>query len=35
VRVDGNSMRDTLQNNEIMFVTKPEYLFGQPQAGTW
>jgi len=33
VRVDGNSMRDTLQNNEIMFVTKPEYLFGEPQRG--
>ncbi|MCE5344547.1 MAG: signal peptidase I [Eubacteriales bacterium] len=31
IRVDGSSMRDTLQNNEIMFVTKPEYLFGDPQ----
>ena len=28
IRVDGQSMCDTLQNNEIMFVTKPEYLFG-------
>ena len=33
IRVDGQSMCDTLQNNEIMFVTKPEYLFGQPQDG--
>lgn len=33
IRVDGQSMCDTLQNNEIMFVTKPEYLFGQPQRG--
>lgn len=33
VRVDGGSMLDTLQNGEIMFVTKPEYLFGQPQFG--
>ena len=33
IRVDGESMCDTLQNNEIMFVTKPEYLFGQPQRG--
>ena len=33
VRVDGQSMCDTLQNNEIMFVTKPEYLFGDPQRG--
>ncbi|MEG0902082.1 MAG: signal peptidase I, partial [Clostridia bacterium] len=32
-RVDGESMCDTLQNNEIMFVTKPEYLFGDPQRG--
>jgi len=31
--VDGESMCDTLQNNEIMFVTKPEYLFGEPQRG--
>ncbi len=33
VRVDGESMMDTLLNNEIMFVTKPEYLFGDPQRG--
>lgn len=33
IRVDGQSMCDTLQNNEIMFVTKPEYIFGQPQDG--
>ena len=33
IRVDGESMCDTLQNNEIMLVTKPEYLFGDPQAG--
>ena len=33
VRVDGQSMCDTLQNNEIMFVTKPEYIFGAPQRG--
>ncbi|NLI20203.1 MAG: signal peptidase I [Clostridiales bacterium] len=33
IRVDGQSMCDTLQNNEIMFVTKPEYLLGEPQRG--
>ena len=33
IRVDGQSMCDTLQNNEIMFVTKPEYLLGEPQCG--
>ena len=33
IRVDGNSMNDTLANGEIMFVTKPEYWFGDPQAG--
>ena len=33
VRVDGHSMDDTLANGEIMFVTKPEYLTGDPQ--TW
>lgn len=31
VRVDGRSMLETLQNGEIMFVTKPEYLAGDPQ----
>lgn len=33
VRVEGSSMQDTLQNGEVMFVTKPEYIFGQPKAG--
>ena len=33
VRVDGESMCDTLQNGEIMFVTKPEYLVGDPEFG--
>lgn len=33
VRVDGHSMDDTLANGEIMFVTKPEYLAGDPQYG--
>ncbi len=33
IRVEGQSMADTLQNNEIMFVTKPEYIFGEPQRG--
>ena len=33
IRVDGESMMDTLHNGEIMFVTKPEYLFGDPQRG--
>ncbi len=33
IRVDGSSMNDTLMNGEIMFVTKPEYLFGDPQVG--
>ena len=33
IRVDGQSMCDTLQNNEIMIVTKPEYLLSQPQRG--
>ena len=33
IRVDGESMCDTLQNGEIMFVTKPEYLFGDPEFG--
>ena len=31
IRVDGESMCDTLQNGEIMLVTKPEYLLGEPQ----
>lgn len=33
VRVDGNSMLNTLRDGEIMFVTKPEYLFGDPMHG--
>lgn len=33
VRVDGESMCDTLQDGEIMIVTKPEYLIGDPQFG--
>jgi len=33
VRVDGSSMADTLQNGEVMLVTKPEYLLGDPQFG--
>ena len=33
VRVDGNSMQDTLQHNDWMLVTKYDYLFGQPEAG--
>ncbi|MBR4082392.1 MAG: signal peptidase I [Clostridia bacterium] len=31
VRVDGNSMYGTLLNGEIMLVTKPEYLLGDPE----
>ncbi len=31
VRVDGSSMSATLANGEVMFVTKPEYLMGDPQ----
>ena len=30
IRVDGESMTDTLQNGELMFVTKPEYIWGAP-----
>lgn len=33
IRVDGSSMNDTLADKEIMFVSKPEYLFGEPQLG--
>ena len=33
VRVDGSSMCDTLADGEIMVVTKPEYLFGDPEFG--
>ena len=31
VRVDGMSMANTLVNGEVMFVTKPEYIWGDPQ----
>ncbi len=31
VRVDGNSMLNTLHNNEYMIVTKYQYLFDDPQ----
>ncbi|MDD3336438.1 MAG: signal peptidase I [Eubacteriales bacterium] len=30
IRVDGSSMEDTLQNQEIMFVTKFDYLWQEP-----
>jgi signal peptidase I, bacterial type len=33
VKVDGGSMLDTLSDKEVMFVTKPEYLFGDPKHG--
>jgi len=33
IRVDGQSMADTLQDGEIMLVTKPEYLVGDPEFG--
>ena len=33
IRVDGQSMCDTLQDGEIMLVTKPEYLLGDPEVG--
>jgi len=33
VYVSGESMCDTLQDREVMLVTKPEYLFGRPQRG--
>lgn len=31
IRVDGESMTDTLQDQELMLVTKPEYIWGQPE----
>lgn len=31
VAVKGESMTDTLQNGEIMYVSKPEYLLGDPE----
>ena len=31
--VDGNSMQDTLQDHELMFVTKFDYIFGEPESG--
>lgn len=33
IRVDGESMRDTLQDNEIVLVTKPAYLAGKYERG--
>jgi signal peptidase I len=33
VIVDGSSMLDTLHDHEIMFVTKYDYIFGEPQSG--
>ena len=33
VMVDGMSMADTLQDKEIMYVSKPQYIFGTPKAG--
>ena len=33
IRVDGESMTNTLQNNEIVLATKPEYLLGSPKRG--
>ena len=31
IRVDGSSMKNTLQDGEFMIVTTPEYLLGEPQ----
>lgn len=31
VVVDGNSMNHTLLNSEVMLVTKPEYMLGDPE----
>jgi len=33
IRVDGESMTNTLKDNEIVLATKPEYIFGTPQRG--
>ena len=33
VIVDGHSMQDTLQDRELMFVTKFDYIFGEPESG--
>jgi len=33
IRVQGESMRDTLANGEIMFVTKIDYIFNPPKQG--
>ena len=33
IRVDGESMCETLQDGEVMIVTKPEYLLGDPERG--
>ena len=33
IRVEGPSMESTLIENEYMFVTKPEFIFGDPNRG--
>lgn len=33
IRVDGESMRNTLHDGDIVFVTKPEYIAGNYQRG--
>ena len=33
VIVDGNSMLDTLHDRELMFVTKYDYILGEPESG--
>lgn len=33
VIVDGSSMLDTLHDRELMFVTKYDYIFGEPESG--
>jgi len=33
VIVDGSSMLDTLHDRELMFVTKFDYIFGEPERG--
>jgi signal peptidase I len=33
IYVDGHSMCDTLQDREVMFVTKYDYIIGEPQRG--
>ena len=33
IRVDGESMLDTLHDGDIMFATKIDYIFGDPENG--